>query len=429
MDRKKVFMEQHYDKIESVSSSERNDYLDARLRKAVFRAYRGAPASRAMMLMAGVRPSEIKTVADLEKLPITRKSDLIEAQKTAPPYGGFYIGKPKDVERIFISPGPVYEPLHSSKIEWFARSFWAAGFREGDIVINTFTYHLSPAGTLFQEGLRDCGATVIVAGSGNTEIHIKAMKDLGVNGFVGTPSYLMSLIKKIEENGGNFRNDFHIERAWFTGEMLSPSMRQILERDYRIDTYQAYAVTEPGGALAYECSQKSGLHLMDDYVVEIIDPLTREQLPPGEVGEVVVTPLHNPRWGLLRFGTGDLSKIIIDSCPCGRTAPKLAGLLGRSGEAVKVRGMFVVPKQVETALYLIPDVGRFQLFVSRAGARDELTLKLELKPGYSDSQGLRQRVESTFHNACIVKLDGLVLVATGSIPADAKAVIDERKWD
>ncbi len=421
-------MDQHYDNTETMIPAERTAYLNARLAKAVARAHRGAPAARQMMLQTGLRPSDIKTTIDLEKLPITRKPELIEAQKQNPPYGGYYIGALEEIERIFISPGPVYEPLHSSRIEWFARSFWAAGFRKGDVVINTFTYHLSPAGTLFGEGLKACGATVVVAGAGNTDIHIKAMKDLGVTGFVGTPSYLMSVIKKVEETG-NFKKDFKIKKAWFTGEILSPSVRRILEGDYGIDTYQAYAVTEPGGALAYECSQKSGLHLMDDYLVEIVDPATGKQLPPGEVGEVVVTPLHNPHWGLLRFGTGDLSKLVIDDCPCGRTAPKLVGLLGRSGEAVKVRGMFVVPKQVEAALQPIPEAGKFQLIVRRGANRDILTLKLELNSGAVDSEALRCRIEAVFQAACIVKLDNLELVAPGSIPADAKAVVDERKWD
>jgi len=422
-------MDQHYDKLESITAAQRQIYLDGRLVKAVARAYRSAPAARSMMQAAGVRPSDIKTSKDLEKLPIIRKTDLIERQKQDPPYGGYYIGRLEDIERIFISPGPVYEPAHSSRIEWFARSFWAAGFRKSDVVINTFTYHLSPAGSLFHEALRDCGASVVVVGAGNTDIHIKTMKDVGVTGFVGTPSYLMSVIKKIEETGGDFQKDFQVKKAWFTGEMLSPSMRKILEDDYGIDTYQAYAVTEPGGALAYECPQKSGLHLMNDYLIEIVDPTTGRQLSHGEIGEIVVTPLHNPHWGLLRFGTGDLSKLNIDDCPCGRTAPKLAGLLGRSGEAVKVRGMFVVPKQVEACLTSIVEAGKFQLVVRRDNNRDELTLRLELKAGAADSVELRRRVEKAFQNACVVTLDSLEFIAVGTISTDAKAVIDERKWD
>lgn len=419
----------HYDKLESMTAAARKEYLDTRLASAVSRAYRGSPAAREMMGRARVRPSQIRTAADLEKLPITRKTDLIEHQKQKPPYGGYYIGQAGEIERVFISPGPVYEPLHSSRIKWFARSFWAAGFRKGDVAINTFTYHLSPAGTLFGEALRHCGATVVVAGAGNTEIHIKAMKDLSVTGFVGTPSYLMSLIKKIEESGGDFKKDFKVNKAWFTGEMLSPSVRRILEDGYSVDTRQAYAVTEPGGALAYECTEKSGLHLMDDYLIEIVDPATGRQLPPGAVGEVVVTPLHNPRWGLLRFGTGDLSSLIVDTCACGRTAPKLAGLLGRTGEAVKVRGMFVVPKQVETALSSIDETGKFQIIVRRENNRDILTLRLERKPLAKDFGGQSHRIEQAFQSACVVKLDNLELVSAGTIEVDAKTVVDQRKWD
>jgi phenylacetate-CoA ligase len=422
-------MDQHFDKTESMIAGERQAFLNARLVKAVARAYQGAPAAKETMRNAAVRPSDIKTSADLEKLPITRKTDLIEQQKKDPPYGGYFIGKSLDIERIFISPGPVYEPAHSACIEWFARSFWAAGFRRGEVAINTFTYHLSPAGTLFQEGLRRCGAAVVVAGTGNTEIQIKAMKDLQVTGFVGTPSYLMSVIKKIEEAGSDFKKEYFIRKAWFTGEMLSPSIRKNLEGDYGIDTYQSYAVTEPGGALAYECSEKSGMHLIDDYLIEIVDPATGKQLPPGEIGEVVVTPLHNPHWGLLRFGTGDLSRLVIDNCPCGRTAPKLGGLFGRTGEAVKVRGMFVVPKQVESSIARIVETGRFRLIVRREGSRDDLTLKVELKPGAAESSELRHRIESTFQSACVVKLDRLELVAPGTFSSEAKTIIDERKWD
>ncbi|MGI2335514.1 MAG: phenylacetate--CoA ligase family protein [Dehalogenimonas sp.] len=420
-------MKQHYDKLESMKPEDRIEYLDNRLKKAIARAYRGAPAARKIMKSAGVKPSAINCVADLEKLPITRKPDLIDAQQNALPYGGYYIGKPEGIERIFVSPGPVYEPLHSTKIEWFTRSFWAAGFRKRDIVINTFTYHLSPAGTLFGEALRHCGATVVVAGAGNTDVHIRTMKELRCNGFVGTPSYLMTLIKKVEETG-NFKKDLNLKKAWFTGEMLSPSIRRILENDYGIDTYQAYAVTEPGGALAYECEAKSGLHLMDDYIIEIADPATGKQLAAGEVGEVVVTPLHNPHWGLLRFGTGDLSKLIVDKCPCGRTAPKLVGLLGRSGEAVKVRGMFVVPKQVQEMLASFKEAGRFQLVVRRDGNRDHLTLRLEMS-GHDKITTLKQPIAQAFHNTCVVKLDELELLTPGNISEDAKSVIDERKWD
>ncbi|MDP2918780.1 MAG: AMP-binding protein [Dehalococcoidia bacterium] len=419
----------YFDRQETIVQEVRTLVLERRLRSAISRAYREAPATRAIMDRSRVRPSAIRTIGDLEKLPVTRKTDLIELQKSLPPYGGFLAIKPEDVERVFISPGPIYEPLHSSGIEWFARAFWAAGFRKGDVVVNTFTYHLSPAGMLFHEALRHCGATVVVTGVGNTDIQVQAMRDLKVTGFVGTPSFLMTVIKRAEELGLNWRRDFAVKKAWFTGEMLAPSVRKTLEQDYGIDTRQAYGVTEPGGAIAYECERKNGMHLMDDYVVEIIDSRTGKQLPPGEVGEIVVTPVHNKAWGLIRFGTGDLSSISTEECPCGRTAHRLTGILGRTGDAVKVRGMFVVARQAEEAIAGHGTVVRFQLAVTRVGQRDELTLRAELKDEKADRERITQELNDRFQNICRVKIDRLEFVPAGTIPEKSPKILDERKWD
>lgn len=419
----------YYDDLEGRPANTRRLYLERKLRQVLGNAYKHAPSAREIMDRAHFRPSDVLTTRVLEKLPITRKTDLIELQKTKPPYGGFLAIKPEKVERVFISPGPIYEPLHSSRIKWFAMSFWAAGFRKGDVVLNTFTYHLSPAGMLFHEALRHCGATVVVTGTGNTEIQLQAMRDLKVNGFVGTPSFLMTIIKKAEEMGLNFRNDFALERAWFTGEMLSPSVRKTLEEDYGIDTRQAYAVTEPGGAIAYECPQKSGLHLMDDYVLEIVDPVTGKQLKPGEVGEIVVTPIHNKAWGLIRFGTGDLSSYITEKCACGRTSYRLTGILGRTGDAVKVRGMFVVARQADEAILGFSAVSRYQLVVTRIDERDELTLKAELKEETIDQQKLSSDLNEKFQSICRVKLDKIEFLPPSSLPEGYKKIADERKWE
>ena len=420
---------QYYDELETMTAEERRTYLNGKLREAVDHACHNAPAAREMLDRAGVQPADIQTIEDLEKLPITRKTDLIELQKTRPPYGGFLAIPPEDVERIFISPGPIYEPLHSGSIEWFARSFYAAGFRKGDIVINTFTYHLSPAGVLFHEALRDCGATVVVTGTGNTDIQVRTMLDLKVTGFVGTPSFLMTLIRRAEEMGHDFRRDFVLERAWFTGEPLSPSVRKTLEEDYTIDTCQAYAVTEPGGALAYECPEKSGMHFMDDYVIEIVDHETGKQLGPGEIGEIVVTPVHNRAWGIIRFGTGDMSSYITEPCPCGRSSNRLVGIVGRTGDAVKVRGMFVVTRQVEEAVLGIEVVSRFQVVVSREGQRDDMTLRVELKNKDIDRDALTAELNERVQNVCRVRVDRVEFVAAGSIPEDQSRIVDQRKWD
>jgi len=418
-----------FDELETMLPEVRERYLDEKLSQTIENAYHNAPVVREIFNAAGINPAEIRTVKDLEKVPIIRKSDVIERQKSKPPYGGLLTVPPEDVERIFISPGPIYEPLHTAAIKWFAKSFYAAGFRKGDVVINTFTYHMSPAGILFHEALRDCGATVVVTGTGNTEIQIETMLHLKVTGFVGTPTFLMSLIKRAEEIGHNFRRDFALKRAWFTGEMLSPSVRQILEKEYDIDTRQAYAVTEPGGAIAYECPQKDGMHLMDEYIVEIVDPETGQQLGPGETGEIVVTPIHNKTWGLIRFGTGDMSSYIETPCACGRTAKRLTAIVGRTGDAVKVRGMFVVAKQAEEVVLSLDSISQFQILVNRKGQRDEMTVKIELKDQTIDKQKLVSNLTERFQNACRLKIDRVEFTEPGSIPEGQPKIVDERKWN
>jgi phenylacetate-CoA ligase len=306
---------------------------------------------------------------------------------------------------------------------------WAAGFRKGDVVTNTFTYHMSPAGILFHEAIRDCGATVVVAGTGNTDLQVQIMKDLKVTGFVGTPSFLMTVINRAAELGYDFKKDLSIDKAWFTGEMLAPSLRVTFEGDYDIDTYQAYAVTEPGGCIAYECSQKSGMHFMDDYIIEVADPETGKQLGPGETGEIVVTPVHSPDWGLVRFGTGDLSSYITEPCACGRTSYKLTGIVGRAGDAVKVRGMFVVAKQAEQAITGSGEISRFQLVVGRRQHRDEMVLKAGLKDTNTDRAKLIEGINKKFQDVCRIKLDKIEFVDSGSIPEDRQGIVDERKWD
>ncbi|MBI2832621.1 MAG: AMP-binding protein [Chloroflexi bacterium] len=419
---------EYYDDLEIMSPEARVKYLNERLSRTVRHAYRHAPVVKLTFDKAGISPSQIRTVKDLERVPILRKTDLIELQRASPPYGGFLAIPPEDIDRVFISPGPVYEPIQHPRIHWFAKAFWAAGFRKGDVVINTFTYHMSPAGILFHEAIRDCGATVVVAGTGNTEIQIQTMRDLKVTGFVGTPTYLMTVIKRAEELGHNFQKDFSVRRAWWTGEMVTPSTRKILEEEYRIHTSQAYAVTEPGGAIAYECHRKSGMHFMDEYVLEIVDPETGKQLGPGETGEIVVTPIHNKVWGLIRFGTGDMSSYVTERCPCGRTAPRLTGIVGRAGDAVKVRGMFVVARQAQEVVLGFEAVSRFQLAVSRTGERDELTLKLELKNENIDRAKLSAELNQKFQELCRVKLDRIEFVSKDTLPEKRQVIVDQRMW-
>jgi phenylacetate-CoA ligase len=419
--------DEYFDTLETMSPAARQAYLDRRLAQHIDHAYDHAPAVKKLFERAGIAPRQVRTVKDLEKLPVTRKTDLLEMQKADLPFGG--VAAPReDMERVFISPGPIYE-VQPSSVKWFAKSFWAAGFRQGDVVINTFTYHLSPAGILFHEAIRDCGATVVVAGTGNTDLQVQIMKDLKVTGFVGTPSFLMTVIQRAAETGLDIKNDMSVKMAWFTGEMLAPSLRRTFEGDYGIDTYQTYAVTEPGGAIAYECHEKAGMHLMDEYVTEIVDPETGRQLGPGEVGEIVTTQVFNPDWGLLRFGTGDLSSYVTEPCPCGRTAYRLTGIVGRAGDAVKVRGMFVVAKQAEQAIKESGQVSRYQLLVGRRQHRDELVLKVALKETGRDTAALGKEIDRKFQDTCRIKIDRIEFVKEADIPEKEQGIKDVRKWE
>lgn len=420
--------DEFFDDLETMPPAAREQYLDRKLSGHLRRVYRYAPAAKIIFDRAGIRPEQVRTVKDLEKLPITRKTDLLEMQKADLPFGGVAAVPRKDIERVFISPGPIYE-IQPSNIRWFGKSFWAAGFRKGDVVINTFTYHLSPAGILFHEAIRDCGATVVVAGTGNTDLQIQVMKDLKVTGFVGTPSFLMTVIKRAEEMGYNLKKDFSLKCAWFTGEMLPPSLRKTFEGDYRIDTYQTYAVTEPGGAIAYECHRKSGMHLMDEYVTEIADPETGKQLKPGETGEIVTTQLFNRDWGLVRFGTGDMSSYTVETCACGRTSPRITGIVGRAGDAVKVRGMFIVARQAEQAIMGFVQVARYQLVVGRSQHRDEMTLRVVLKDMEADQARLSVDIMQRFQDTCRIKIDKIEFGAPDDIPEKEPGIKDVRKWE
>ena len=417
-----------FDELEAMSPEERERYQNQGLRKAIERAYQSALSVREIFDRAGIKPSEISTVKDMEKLPITRKSDIIELQKSRSPYGGFLTITHEEVERVFITPGPIYGPHHTETISWFGKTMYAAGFRKGDVVINTPTYHMSPAGILFHEGIRACGATVVPTGVGNTDAQIKTMLDLNVTGYAGMPSFLMTVIKRAEEMGYNFQRDFALKRAWFTGEMLSPTMRQSFEEEYGISTFQCYAVTDLGGCVAYECSEKSGMHFMDEYVIEIADPHTGRQLPPGEVGEIVATPLHNDAWGLVRYGTGDMSSYMTEPCSCGRTSYRIGGIVGRTADAVKVRGMFVIAKQAEQVFSEFDTISRFQIIVGRREERDELFFKIELRDESIDRDRLSNRLTERFPQVCRVKPDRIEFVPQGTIPEERQTIVDERRW-
>jgi phenylacetate-CoA ligase len=281
------------------------------------------------------------------------------------------------------------------------------------------------AGLTFHSGLRRVGATVIPSGASSTENQVQLIRDLGATGFTGTPSFLMAIIKKAEEMGYNFKNDFKVKRASFVAEPLQPSLRDRFEKEYGIDTYQMYGATEVGD-IAYECQAKNGWHICEEVIVEIVDPATGKQVNPGELGEVVVTRL-NHLFFLFRFGTGDLSRFIKERCPCGRTSFRLMGISGRVGEATKVRGMFIAPSQLKLISSRFGDI-KLQALVDRIDFKDYLTIKVEAEQEGLERSRLEREFENIFKEVCTVKIDKMEFVDKGTLTEKDSLIVDRRSW-
>lgn len=377
-----------------------------------------APAFAGRLREAGLTPADLRRPEDLRRLPVLRKDDLADLQAADPPFGGLLAVPLTALRRIFQSPGPIYEPEPDRPDPWrWAPALRAAGFGPGDVVLNAFSYHLTPAGAMFEEGLRAVGCTVIPGGVGNREQQVQAMAALGVNGYVGLPSYLKALLDKADEMGLTLR----VEKAFVTAEPLPPSLRAELRARGVQVVRQGYGTAECGN-LGYECEQEDGWHIPEDAIVEVCDINTGQPLPPGEVGEVVVTLLHR-EYALVRFGTGDLSALNAEPCPCGRPTPRLVGWLGRVGDAVKVRGMFLHPRQLRQFMARFPEVQAWQAVVTRHEHRDELTLRVVAPQAGAD---LAQRLADQARDALKFRLQVEIVEA---LPPDAPPILDERTWE
>ena len=415
--------------VEKMSRQERQKYLDGRLRDLVAYAYEKAPAIRERLDKAGIAPSAVSGIKDLENLPILGKDELVELYKANPPFGGLVTVPIEDLERVYVSPGPIYDPHHQSEAFWrrHVHVVKAVGFGKGDIVVNTWMYGLVPAGLMVDEMLRRAGVTVIPMGVGNTELQVQVMHALKVTGFYGTTGFFMNIINKAEEMGYDIRKDFNLRLAAIGGEMGGGPIRELVEKKYGIATGDAY-VTADVGMIAFECSEKTGMHVAEDVIVEIISYETGKPVGPGEVGEVVVTPIDET-YPLIRFGTGDLAGWIDEPCPCGRTALRITRLLGRVGDAVRTRGMFIHPRQLEPALAGFSEIAQYQAVVTRPGHRDELMLKVELKSEEGvDKQKLTGQLTKAVTEAVRIKLDRVEFVAKGVIPELHKLIVDERVY-
>jgi phenylacetate-CoA ligase len=399
-----------------------------------WRAYQDELASRAFVLArdhakelerrlrdSGISLGSVDSVSELGSVPVLSKDALPELQAEDPPFGGLLAVAKSELRRVYCSPGPIFDPEGDGPDYWgFAPALFAAGFRPGASVYNTFSYHLTPAGAMMEEAAFALGCTVVPGGVGATEAQAEFLSKSGASCFCGTPSFLLVLCDRVRHAG----HAHSLERAFVSGAPLSESLRAELEEQEGISVLQGYG-TADAGALGYECTEKNGWHVAPGRVIEIVDPASGKRLPDGRTGEVVVTS-PNEVYPLVRFGTGDLSAIASDACACGRTTPRLLGFQGRVGEGVKVRGQFVHPRSIERGLLRACDsVPLYRAVVTAADHRDELVVRVaaegvarsssEAELAKYVSEELRLRVE-------------VHVVPTGQIEESAPLIRDDRRW-
>ncbi|MDR7093971.1 phenylacetate-CoA ligase [Hydrogenophaga laconesensis] len=410
-----------FDALETRSPNERESALMAALPRQVAHAKKESPAFAE--LLADVDGIAVTSRAVLATLPVVRKKELLErqkAQRATDPFGGFSAVRwgPR-MRRVYASPGPIYEPEASTRDYWrTARALFAAGFRSGDLVHNSFSYHMTPGAFMYESGALELGCTVFPAGTGQTEQQLQAISELRPQAYIGTPSFLRILVEK----AADARVDVSSLRvASVAGEACPPSLCDWFE-ERGVAVYQNYATADLG-VVAYETQSREGLVVDEGVIVEIVRPGTGELVPDGEVGELVVTTLA-PAYPLVRFGTGDLSAILPGACPTGRTGQRILGWMGRADQTTKVRGMFVHPSQVADVARRFPQVKKARLVISGETANDQMCLRVEA--GGLDA-GLQMQIEAAVRD--ITKLRAQVeLVPPGSLPNDGKVIEDSRRY-
>jgi phenylacetate-CoA ligase len=407
-------MTEHYDSLETRDPAEREADLLARLPHVLATAMTAPGYARHL---AGVDPATVVDRAALAKLPLLRKSDLPALHKSAPPFGGFVPGAAGSFGRLFTSPGPIFEPEPVHADPWRgARALFAAGFRPGDLVLNTFSYHLTPGGFIFDSSARALGCAVIPAGPGNTDAQFELIEAYRPIGYSGTPDFLKILLDAADSTG---RDISSIRRALVSGAAFPKSLQEEI-KSRGVDACQAFGTADLG-LVAYETSARDGMVVNEDLILEIVRPGTGDPVAEGEVGEIVVTSLdpHHP-W--IRLALGDLTAALPGKSPCGRSNMRIKGWMGRADQTTKVKGMFVRPEQVAEIGKRHPELGRLRLVVTRDGATDVMTLHAECS---SPSDALREQVAASLR--AVAKLGGCVeLVSPGSLPNDGKVIADER---
>jgi phenylacetate-CoA ligase len=408
-----------YDKLETRDPEERERALMATLPQQVAHAKRHAPYFSDVL--RHIEPRGVTSRKALASLPVSRKHQLAELQRKTMPFGGLAVTTPGQLARIFMSPGPIYDPEGRRPDYWrMARALFAAGFRPGDIILNCFSYHLTPAGSMLESGAQALGCAVIPGGTGQTEMQARVIVDLKPKGYAGTPTFLRTILDKGRELGADLTS---IQRALVSGEALTPQLRSSLA-GHHVAAFQTYSTADLGN-IAYETEARQGLVVDEGVILEIVRPGTGEPAPDGEVGEVVVTTLTTD-YPLIRFATGDLSAILPGPSPCGRTNHRIRGWLGRADQSTKIKGMFVHPEQVADAVKRHKEVGRARLVVTNDGQSDIMNLKAEVPDGTDPALALKL-AESLYS---LTKLTGAVtLVPPTSLPNDGKVIEDARKYD
>jgi phenylacetate-CoA ligase len=403
-----------YDALEARDPAAREREQTTALPRIIARAM-GAPGWA--RYLAGVDARAVTTRAALARLPVLRKTDLAALQKESPPFGGFNVTPPGKARRLLMSPGPIFEPEGAGNDWWgAARALFAAGFRAGDVVHNSFAYHLTPGGFILESGAHALGCAVIPGGVGNTEQQLDAIAHYRPAGYVGTPDFLKILLDTAEKSG---KDASSIRHALVSGAALPGSLRDELGKR-GVSVLQCYATAELG-VIAYESEAREGMVVNETVILEIVRPGTGDPVPEGEVGEVVVTSF-NPDYPMIRLGTGDLSALMPGVSPCGRTNARIKGWMGRADQTAKVKGMFVHPRQVAEVAARHPELKRLRLVVSREAEQDTMTLLAECA---SPAASLAEAVCASLQ--AVTKLRGAVdLVAPGSLPNDGKVIADER---
>ena len=407
-------MADHYDALETRAAEVRGREQLAQLAETLRRALAAPGWARHL---AGIDPATVTSRAALARLPLLRKSDLTDLQKASPPFGGFNATAPGRVRRLHMSPGPIFEPESAADDAWgTARALYAAGFRAGDVVINCFSYHLTPGAFIMESGAFAIGCAVIPGGPGNTEQQLAAIAHLRPSGYIGTPDFLKILLDTAAASGADASS---LKRGFVSGAALPASLREELA-GRGVAVMQCYATADVG-VIAYESAAREGLIVNENVIVEIVRPGTGDPVPDGEVGELVVTSF-NPDYPMIRLATGDLSAVLPGMSPCGRTNLRIKGWMGRADQTAKVKGLFVQPRQLAEVGRRHPQLGRLRLVVGRAAEQDTMTLRAECAAA---DAALAAAVADTLQ--AVTKLRGTVeLVVPGSLPNDGKVIADER---